>query len=278
VGKFSSVDWFDGNSYGSDPRTQFLNWALMDDAAWDFPQDPRGYTWGGVVELNQKNWAIRYEILAEPRVAGGSHLDDDFGRTQGNALEFENRFQFENRPGVLRFLAFYNRAEMGNYAATVANPALDENIALTRHLSTKYGFGVNLEQQLTDNTGMFARVGWNNGQTESWSFTEVDATASAGLSIAGNRWSRPRDTLGIAVAINGLSNSHRQYLAAGGLGMILGDGKLNYEAEEIIETYYSASFVDHLHISPDIQWINNPGYNRDRGPVLAAAMRVHFDY
>lgn len=274
LGKFSAADIFDGNAYAHDPRTQFWNWPLFDNGAWDYPADVRGYTLGGALELNQLNWALRYGIFLEPDVASGSHFDYHLDKVFGQAAEYESRYEIAKHPGKLRFLAYLNRAHMGSYAEAADLPVPD--ITRTRRYSVKYGLGINLEQQITNDLGMFARLGWNDGKREDWAFTEIDRTASAGLSLNGTAWGRPEDTLALAGVINGLSSSHRRYLAAGGTGFIIGDGKLTYDAEEIAETYYSAKFLKYFYMTADLQFINHPAYNRDRGPVFVAGIRLHF--
>jgi high affinity Mn2+ porin len=273
LGKFSAADVFDSNAYAHDPRTQFLNWSLFDNGAWDYPADIRGYTYGGSVELNQAKWALRYGIFMEPSVASGSHLSYDIGEHFGQVAEFEQRYALGSRPGKVRLLAYWNRADMGDYtkAARMAEP----DITRTRATSSKYGVGLNLEQQVSDDMGLFARLGWQDGRREDWAFTEIDRTATVGLSQKGTPWSRPDDIAGLALSVNGLSDPHRRYLENGGLGFILGDGRLHYDAEEIVETYYSAKLTKYFFLTADVQFINHPAYNRDRGPVWVGTLRLH---
>ncbi len=274
VGKFSAADIFDANAYAHDPRSQFLNWGLFDNGAWDYPADVRGYTWGGAIELNQPKWALRYGVFMEPDVASGAHFDFHLDKAFGQALEYERRYSIGGQAGVLRLLAFLNRAHMGAYreAAEMARP----DITLTRRYSTKYGFGINIEQQLTHDVGIFVRLGWNDGRREDWAFTEIDRTASVGISVKGTPWARADDVAGVAGLLNGLSSGHRRYLAAGGVGFIIGDGTLTYDAEEIVEAYYSAKISRHLYLSADAQFLNHPAYNRDRGPSVVLGLRLHF--
>jgi high affinity Mn2+ porin len=276
AGKFSAADVFDANEYAHDPRSQFLNWTLFDNGAWDYAADVRGYTLGGAVELNQARWALRYGAFLEPSVASGPHFDYHIGRALEHNVEYEQRYTIANRPGKLRLLAFYNRAHMGDYreATLLAVP----DITRTRSYSTKYGFGVNVEQQLADDLGLFARLGWNDGLRESWAFTEIDRTASLGLSLKGTRWGRADDTIGLAGVVNGLSSPHRRYLERGGHGFIIGDGRLRYDAEEIGETYYALRLMKGLTVTGDVQFINHPAYNRDRGPVWVATLRLHYEF
>jgi high affinity Mn2+ porin len=279
LGKMAATDFFDNNSYSHDPRTQFMNWALMSNGAWDYPADTRGYTIGGVVELNAPNWTLRYGGFAMPKEANGSTLDSHIPKALGNVVEFEQRWNWRKRPGVLRALAFVNTAHMGNYREAIDNPGPSgPDVTSTRTYSTKYGFGLNFEQALTDDLGMFARLGWNDGHTESWAFTEIDQTASVGMSLKGTAWKRAEDVVGLAVVVNGISNDHRDYLAAGGYGFLIGDGKLHYGPETIAESYYLFKLAKYAFVTGDIQFIANPAYNRDRGPVFVGGLRVHIEF
>ena len=279
LGKMSAVDFFDNNAYSHDPRSQFQNWALMDNGAWDYPADTRGYTIGGVVELNQANWALRYGAFAMPKEANGSTLDSHIPQALGQVVEFEQRWAIHDHPGTARVLGFANTANMGDYREAIDNPRpTGPDITVTRTYSTKYGFGLSAEQELLPGLGAFARLGWNDGHTESWAFTEIDRTASLGLSLKGDRWHRPDDVVAVAGVVNGLSRDHRDYLAAGGLGFLLGDGRLHYGYEQIAEAYYLIKLADHVFITGDLQFIINPGYNRDRGPVTVGGVRVHVEF
>ena len=280
VGCFAATDFFDNNKYSHDPRSQFMNWALMYNAAWDYPANVRGYTLGAVFELNQKNWALRYGIFAEPSVANGPDWDPTYSVAHGQAVELEQRYTLNDRPGKLRWLGYWNRANMGNYRESLALSPVNPDITATGSYDhIKYGLGMNIEQELSDNVGGFFRLGWNDGQSETWAFTEVDRTVSLGVVLKGTGWGRHQDQLGTAVAINGISSSHAAYLAAGGLGFELGDGKLNYDPELNWETYYRFELKkDAIWISPDFQLIGNPGYNNDRGPVAIYALRVHAEF
>ncbi len=273
VGRFSLNDFFDNNAYSHDPRTQFLNWSLMDNGAWDYAADTRGYTWGVYLEFNQANWAVRFASALEPSVANGMDYDFNLAQAQGNNLEFEYRYRVGSHPGVARLLGYANNAHMGSYAMALGSPTPD--ITRSEAYRTKYGFGLNLEQEITPILGVFSRLGWNNGETESWAFTEVDDTVSFGASLKGGLWTRSDDTLGLALVVNGLSHDHAAYLAAGGMGFILGDGRLDYAPEEILETYYNFVVYKFFAVAADFQEVIDPGYNRDRGPVSIYAIRVH---
>jgi high affinity Mn2+ porin len=277
VGKFSATDVFDNNSYSHDPRTQFLNWALVDDGAWDYPADGKGYTGGFTTEWTLPTRTLRYGIFMEPKVANELPLDDRIDRAYGQAFEWEERFTAGRRAGALRALVFWNRAHMGSYQAALDGPS-PPDVTLSREYRSKTGAGLNGEQEVADGVGLFARAGFDDGHTETWAYTEIDRSASAGVSFNGKRWGRSDDTLGIAGVANGLSALHREYLAAGGYGFIIGDGRLNYGPEEILETYYNWTPEKWLMIALDYQFVQNPGYNRDRGPVNVFAVRLHAEY
>jgi high affinity Mn2+ porin len=278
IGKMGAPDGFDNNRYSHDPRTQFLNWSLMYNGAWDYPANVRGYTYGGTVEWNEKDWAVRYGIFAEPTVANGTDLDPRFYKANGSVLEFERRYTWDERPGRIRFLSFLNNAHMGDYRDALRLMPIDPDLVPTRRYRVKYGFGLNWEQELRDDLGVWARLGWNDGHTESWAFTEIDGTAALGLSLKGKCWCRPQDVFGMALVLNDISTGHRAFLAAGGIGFILGDGRLSYGPEEIIETYYNWELHKGINATLDFQGVNNPAYNRDRGPVAILGVRVHFEY
>ncbi len=278
VGKYAFTDVMDQNAYSHDPRTQFLNWSLMYNGAWDYPANVRGYSYGLALEYNEKDWALRYGVMAEPKVANGAALDPRIDDANGHALEWEGRYEIDCLPGKLRLMAYLNHAHMGNYRLALEEMPIDPNVTLTRAYRIKYGFCANWEQQLTKDLGLFARLGWNDGQTESWAFTAIDRTACLGLLLKGRYWRRPDDTVGLAGVINGLSQNHRDYLAAGGLDFIIGDGRLNYGPEEILETYYDLQLHKGIFVTADFQEISHPAYNRDRGPVSVYSLRVHIEF
>ena len=281
VGRFAVGDFFDGNSYAKDPRADFMNWAMWSSAAYDFPADLPGYTRGAVVELNRKDWAVRAGLFQVPNAPNSDVLVYNTG---GAVVEFEGRYSVFEQPGKLRLGVFGNQGNTGNYRQALsiedANPALDINsvMASIRHDHLKYGFYLNAEQQLMKDVGLFARVSWNDGQNEILSFTDVDRSVSGGLSIKGSRWGRPSDTIGIGGAINGLSAAHRDFLAAGGLGLLIGDGRLSYGTERILETYYAYSIDKNFTFTADYQLIANPAYNADRGPVSVFSGRLHGEF
>src|ERR1700738_3734343 len=240
VGRFAIGDFFDGNSYAKDPRLDFMNWAMWSSAAYDFPADLPGYTRGAAVELNRKDWAVRAGVLQVPTAPNSDVLTF---KTGGAVVEFEERHTIFDQPGKLRLGIFGNRGNTGNYRQALAiegaDPTLDINnvMASIRRDNLKYGFYANAEQQVMKDVGLFARASWNDGQNEILSFTDIDRSLSAGLSIKGSYWGRPNDTIGVGGAINGLSGAPRDFLAAGGLGPLIGDGRLNYRTEQILETY-----------------------------------------
>jgi len=277
VGKFSLIDVFDDNTYSHDARSQFLNWALMDNGAWDFAADTRGYTYGFALELNDRRWAVRFASVMVPKDANGMALDTRIANARADNLELEHRHEFKGHPGALRLMGFMNHAHMGNYRTTIDTPVFQMDITKSRSYSLKYGFGLNAEQEVAKDIGVFVRYGWNDAHTETWAFTEIDRTGSAGLSVKGERWSRPRDRLGVALVVNGISRDHADYLRAGGKGFIIGDGALNYGREKIVESYYLFSLGKGFAISPDFQQVVNPAYNRDRGPASVWAVRLHWE-
>ena len=280
LGKFSLNDYMDQNTYSHDPRTQFMNWVLMDNGAWDYAADVRGYTWGLMTELHLTNWSYRFALVQLSQVANSLNLDGDLTHAHSENLEVEYRYQVGNHPGKIRALAYMNQAHMGDYRESINQAALTGNapdITSTREYRTKYGFTLNLEQEITKELGVFTRLGWNDGATESWNFTEVDQSFSAGVSLKGISWHRESDVVGFAVIIDGLSKDHEDYLRAGGSGFMLGDGQLNYAPEEVIETYYSYQVLKPLSLTLDLQGVNHPGYNADRGPLAVYGFRVHYE-
>ncbi|WP_347710867.1 carbohydrate porin [Bradyrhizobium sp. CB1650] len=281
VGRFAVGDFFDGNSYAKDPRADFMNWAMWASGAYDFPADLPGYTRGAVVELNRKDWAIRAGLFQVPAAPNSDVLTF---KTGGTVVEFEERHAIFEQPGKLRVGVFANSGNTANYREVVdlaaANPALDINdiATATRRDRPKYGFYVNLEQQIVKDVGLFARASWNDGQNQILSFTDIDRSLSGGVSIKGSRWGRSDDTVGIGGAINGLSAPHRDFLAAGGTGLLIGDGQLNYRHERILEAYYAYSVIKNVTLTADYQLIVNPAYNADRGPVSIFSGRLHAEF
>lgn len=284
AGKFSLADVYDRNAYSHDPRTDFMNWALMGNGAWDYPANTRGYTSGIIIEIIKPTWAVRFSETLVPETANGSIMDLQLDRARGETLEFEKNFEMKGHKGVLRFLAFRNFSRAGNYMNAISNfkngtdYSLNIN-TLTLYGGMKYGFCLNAEQELSGNTGSFVRLGWNDGRTATWMFTEIDQHASLGFDIKGTRWKRKGDEVGIAGTINGISDDHWSFLNFGGYGFIIGDGKLpHYGLECISELYYSCELTRTLWLTADYQFVVNPAYNRDRGPVHVWAVRAHIEF
>lgn len=282
AGLMAVNDDFDKNRYANATRTQFMNWSLWNNTAWDFAANTRGYTDGVVIGWIMPGWSLRYGIYRMPYEANGQRLVTALGRSSGQQLELT----LQPRPDgwALRFLAFYNKADMGIYQQAIdlgalngQPPDIHADEAAGRH---KFGFGINGELPVADHgdTGFFMRLGWNDGHTESFAFTEVDRLVSGGFQLSGTHWHRSDDRLGVGIAIDGLSRVHAQYLALGGQGFVLGDGRLHYGPEQVVEIYYSIAVVDHLTLSPDLQFARNPGYNRDRGPARFAGLRAHIEF
>jgi high affinity Mn2+ porin len=278
IGKFGAEDYFDDNRYSHDPRTQFLNWSLMYTGAWDYPANTRGYTYGGAIEFNTRYLALRYGVFGEPSEANGPDIDPRILNANGHVWEADERYEIDGHPGTLREFAYLNHAHMGKYREALAEMPVNPDITQTRAYRIKYGFALSWDQELTKDLGVFARAGWNDGQSESWAFTEIDRTAAVGLSLLGTAWRRPADVVGLALVANGLSNAHKDYLAAGGLGFIIGDGRLHYGLEEIAEVYYNWQPREWLGVTADFQGVSHPAYNQDRGPVAIFGIRVHMAY
>lgn len=282
AGKLTPTDDFDLNRYANNSRTQFLNYDFLYNTAWDYASDTRGYSYGLMTALYQSKWRIAFAVFMEPNTGNGAEFDVIDGRELGYNLELTVK---PNSAGtVVRFLSYFNESRMGSYNQALA---LGRAASSTPNLppvekfgGTKYGFGLNVEQPLADGgeTGVFGRLGWNDGAHETWAYTESDRHASLGLQVSGVRWGRGDDRFGIAYGINGLSTQHKNYLSAGGIGILLGDGNLNYRPEQVLETYYRVQLGQNTQLSPDFQYIQNPGYNRDRGPAEVYSLRLRLSY
>jgi high affinity Mn2+ porin len=280
VGKFGMADFFDDNSFSHDPRSQFMNWSLMDNGAWDYPANTRGYVMGLVSELGQPTWTLRFAFTMSVTQANSSTWDARIGKANTQTLEFEKRYTLSGQPGTVRLMTFLNDGKMGSYREALqldpAAPVVDTTQRYGRH---KYGFGINAEQYLTKDFGVFAKLSWNDGHTQTWYFTEIDRSISFGGELKGTSWGRKDDVLALAFVGNGLSHAHRDYLAAGGYGFIIGDGRLNYSPEMIAELYYKINaYQKKLWLSPDYQFILHPAYNIDRGPVHVLGIRAHVEF
>jgi high affinity Mn2+ porin len=278
LGKMSAKDIFDNNAYANDARTQFMNWSLMANGAWDYPGDALGFITGFAAELNQPTWALRYGFFQVPKVSNGVAIDGHFLDAWSMVAEFEHRHTLAGHPGVVRVLAAWERAHMGSYSEAAGGPVRPADITATRAYRNKVGFGLNIEQEITKDIGLFSRLGWSDGKTEAWVFTDVDRTASLGLRIKGRAWERPDDIVGIAGVWNGISGAHRRFLAVGGTGILVGDGTLTYGGEKILETYYDIALRKGIHLAFDYQFISSPAFNRDRGPVSVFGGRLHWEF
>ena len=301
-GRFSPLDIFDYNTYAHDQHTQFMNWAMMGNLTWDYPQNTVGFTTGFAVELNQPNWAIRYGIFSMPRDKNGFTGDDQlltwpqrgaygpFLRSWGMMTEFERHYSVNTHPAAIRFLCWLDEANFASYqvatAILLANPPgaeVGQGAGITippdaRAYRYKYGFGLNWEQEVAKNVGIFSRLGWTDGHNETWTFSDADWSASLGVSIKGEVWHRPNDTYGLAGIVSGASNANQKFLMVGGTDMLDGDGSLNYDPEKVLETYYDFQIWKTVHVTLDYQFITNPAFNRDRGPVNVFGLRAHFEF
>jgi high affinity Mn2+ porin len=287
AGKFSISDFYDKNIYSHDPRTQFLNWSLMSNGAWDYPANTKGYTTGIVAELNKPKWGLRVSSVAVPIVANHPQMEYVFGKAHSETAEFEYKMNLGRRPGVIRLLYSRTASRAPSYKEgmtalvikdTTLLKVISGNAEGASYGGSKTGICLNAEQELADDIGAFARIGWNDGKDATWAFTEIDQTLHAGLSIKGVHWQRSDDVVGLAGVINGISADHRSFLKAGGYGFIIGDGTLNYGHEEIVEAYYKAKLFENIWATFDYQFVNNPGYNKDRGPVHVFALRGHIEF
>jgi high affinity Mn2+ porin len=283
-GKFGMVDFFDQNSAGSDTHLQFTNWTIDNDGAYDYAADTRGYTVGGVIDYEDRDWSVRIGEGLMPRVANGIDLVWKFWEAHAENYEIDwQHGVLPKKAGVIRLLSYVNHANMGIYREAVDQfeqgiTPVPEITNHPWHITEKYGFGVNMEQTIVPDVVAFARWGWDNGKTESFAYTEDDETFEVGVGFYGRRWRRKQDRAGVAFVTNGIKKDHQEYLADGGLGFLLGDGALNYGRENIFETYYTAHIWRGIYLAPSVQHINNPGYNRDRGPVTVPSFRAHVEF
>lgn len=313
IGRYSVKDIFDNNQYANDPRTQFMNWSLMANAIYDYPADALGFTTGVAIEWNTSNWTLRYgwnqmskyrnQMTAEdlyltvpPEANSG---DGKIFQDWSMVTELEHRHRLRSHPGAVRLLVFDDRTNMGSYKAAVALANAPATLAVwgtpakflasangitggiddTHALRNTWGVGLNVDQELTKNIGVFSRIGWNCGQNESFEFTDSNWTASFGTSIQGERWRLPADVLGAAFITSGASKANQAYLAAGGIGILTGDGALSYSPEKVVETYYDHQFSSHIHATLDYQFVDDPAFNRARGPVNAIfGFRFHYEW
>ena len=280
LGKMSVIDIFDNNSYSHDPRRQFMNWSLMTYGAYDFVADTKGYSKGAVVELYYDDWALRVGRFMAPTRSNGSNLDGAILGHYGDQIELQHNHTINGQTGTIRTFGFINRENIASFQDAInygiqTNSAPDIN--QVRKDQNKAGFGISLEQAISNDIGMFARYSWNDGKEEEYSYTEIDHSLSAGVQVVGTSWKRQNDTFGIGFANNGLSSVNKQYLKMAGNTIFLGDGNLNYKDEQVLEAYYCIGFMNHFWATLDAQRIQNPGYNADRGPASFIGFRLHFE-
>jgi high affinity Mn2+ porin len=286
IGRFTVTDFFDNNRYSHDPRTQFLGWGVMYNGAWDYPADVRGYTWGWVHDVHLVNWSFRYASAAMPREANGLRFDRRLFVNRGDVYEVERRYSINKHPGAVRMLGYTNHANAGTYSESIElakqTNTIPDITATRKNGTLKYGFGFNTDQEITKDIGIFGRLGWNDGKTESFAFTAIDRLATAGVSTTGQRWHRPSDIAAAELTTGGISAVHAEYLALGGQDFLIGDGRLNYGTERIWEAYYNADlfrarYLDNFFVGFDYQHVTNPAYNRDRGPLNIYSLRLHWE-
>ncbi|WP_338798976.1 carbohydrate porin [Acidovorax sp. DW039] len=281
AGNFSVLDVFDQNPYGSDPRTQFMNWSSLTHGSFDYAADARGYSWGASLEYTGNDWSLRLGRFLQPKESNGPKLDSRIFKHYGDMLELEKRYTLADRPGKARLLLWRNKARMGAFADAQALGQANGNapdVAAVRREHDKAGVGLTLLQEVSDSAGVFVRINQSDDKTETYAFTEIGRQLAMGGTLKGKSWGRPDDEAGIAWADNRLRSGHKAYLAAGGKGAFLGDGALRYGPEQVLEIYYSAQLSKFLSLSPDFQYIRNPGYNRDRGPVKFYGLRLHAEF
>jgi high affinity Mn2+ porin len=293
LGRFTPTDICDHNTYAQDQHTQFMNWAMMANLAWDYGQDTVGFTTGLAVELNQPKWALRYGFFQMPADKNGytsedkflkwpsAGIDGPFTRSWAMMTEFERRYSIGDHPGAIRLLAWLNEADMASYDAATAilkaqGPGAD--ISAARAFRYKYGFGLNWEQEMAKNAGLFSRLGWNDGHNESWTFSDANWSISLGASIKGEAWRRPGDGVGVAGVVSGASRENQRFLEAGGVDLTDGDGALSYSPEKVVEVYYNFQVWKTVHATLDYQFVADPAFNRDRGPVSIFGARLHWDF
>ncbi|HEV8033031.1 MAG TPA: carbohydrate porin [Stellaceae bacterium] len=276
AGKLAANDLFDNNAYAHDPRNDFLNWSIWEGGAYDYAADQKGFSDGIAAELNQKDWALRAGGFLMPKRSNDRDLETRILQRGGYQAELEERYELYGKSGKLRLLGFVNRGFEGSYAEALSVPGVD--ITQTRKDRLKEGFVVNFEQAISDDLGAFARFSYNDGRNEIMSFTDIDRSGLVGVSLKGTAWQRADDTVGVAGVVNALSSVHARFLEAGGLGVLVGDGKLSYGTEDILEAYYRFQVVKPLSLTADYQFVANPAYNRDRGPVSIFALRAHLQF
>jgi hypothetical protein len=283
-GKFGTADYFDINEVGSDSHMQFMNWTVDNNGAYDYAADTRGYTVGAMAAYYDRRWAVHFLEALMPTVANGPDLEWNLRKARAENVELELHLGRGLQPTTtLRLLSYVNHANMGYYRNAIDNFLAGQTSVpdITAHpfrTTVKYGFGINAEHEFSQTLRAFARWGWNEGEHESYAYTEADQTVAVGADLVGQRWHRNTDKLGVAFVSNGISSAHQLYLKLGGKGFILGDGGLSYAREEIVESYYTAHVWRGFFTGPDLQHISNPGYNTVRGPVWVPGWRFHLEF
>jgi high affinity Mn2+ porin len=281
LGKFSVTDIFDNNTYAHDPKGDFLNWAVVDAGAFDYAADAWAYTYGGAAEWSVGNWTLRGGLFDMSRLPNSTELETDFSQYE-LVSELERRVTLFGHDGKIKLLGFVNNANMGSFTDALAlarATGTTPDVARVRRYRARPGGSLNVEQGLTDDLGFFLRASENDGSKESFEFTDINESLSAGLSLKGTQWSRKDDTVGAAFVVDGISKDFQAYLAAGGLGVLVGDGQLpHYSSEVALETYYDAQLIKGINVALDYQFIANPGYNADRGPVSVLGFRLHGEF
>lgn len=284
IGNFSTLDVFDDNAYAKDPRSQFMNWGHWTYAAYDYAADARGFGWGAAVEWYQDDWVLRIGRMSGPKEPNGLPVDFSLGKHYGDQIEVEHSHTLGGQPGKVRVLGWRNRGQLASFKEALdylnTHPNADRQTILRvrGRENIKFGLGINVEQALNDNAGLFLRAMQADGRTETHAFTEVDGSLAAGLSLKGAAWGRADDGFGVAFSRNTLSSDRRQYLEAGGMSFFIGDGRLNYRPETVLETYYSWGVAKGIWLTGDWQRIANPAYNTDRGPMDIYALRLHVHF
>jgi high affinity Mn2+ porin len=278
IGKIAANDFFDVSAIASDQRHGFMNWALIDQGAWDFMADTRGYTWAAVLALETPRLALRGAVGLMPTTANGPNLDWNLAHHRSEMVEGEYHYRMFERPGTIKIMAYLNHAHMGRYSDALAQAgsgATPDIHRVERVGAIKSGGGLLVDQQISTDVALFLRLGANDGQTETFAFTEIDRSASLGAQLRGSAWGRAGDRVGLAIAVSGLSDVHAQYLSAGGRGFQLGDGGLSYALETLAEMYYSFPITRYVELAFDAQTVVNPGMNSSRGAVAIFGFRLH---
>ncbi|MBN9381381.1 MAG: carbohydrate porin [Chitinophagaceae bacterium] len=284
AGKFSVGDFFDNSSISHDPRSDFMNWAFMNNGAYDYAANTRGYTYGFVAEYVRPGWTLRLGTALEPTFSNGPELDWHYTHTNSENLELEKRYSLHGHKGTIRLLTFYNVNKGPKYQQAIATKQNGTDTSMDviygkEYGNKKYGFGINAEQEFSNIVSAFFRLGWNDGKNATWAFAEIDNTISGGIRIYGNNWKRSSDNIGVALLSNGISKDHRDFLAAGGYGFMIGDGQLpHYSRENIAELFYQCKLFYNLWITLDYQFVDHPAYNQDRGPVHVFSGRAHIEF